>query len=158
MALKIIPLFTMLASLASATNLSFFALGEGASPPALMSSTVSISNLGEPLLVLTELRDVIRHETDERSTFIGRGGNVEKSEIFKRPSVVIVLPDGFVDKFGKMTAAHIGRHILVVSGETVLVAPMVRVPIYTDRLEISCPSKEAADLLYEKLKPMIQTK
>jgi len=157
-ALKTIFLLALFCPLTQAADLSFFALAKDAPAPSPMASVTTIPNLGAPLLVLSEIQDVIRHVSHDESILMTEDGKVAKRETIKRPSIILVLPEGFSEKFGKMTADHLGQNILIVSDGTILMAPIVHSPIYTDRLEITCRNKGEADSLYSRLKPMIKNK
>jgi len=139
-------LFTVLIALsvqhfAFGEVLRFFVLPKDAASPDARSSLHAYQSLmpklSAPVLEVDSLAGVDLVATRSVSVMHDASGKVIDESTRQIPSVSIVLPAGFQEKFGKITEESIGHRVMIVLGDRILMAPFVHQRIDTPSFLIS---------------------
>ena len=93
--------------------------------------------LGAAVLEVTSLADVQLITTHSEGRPVNPIEKVTKDWLEQGPAINIVLPADFPKKFGKITEENIGHRVLMVLGDRILMAPVVRDKISTPSLQIA---------------------
>ena len=143
--------------------LRFFVLPEEATSPDVRSSLRAFQaltpKLGASVLEVDSLAGVDSISTRSVSIMHDASGKVTDESARDVPSVRIILPAGFQEKFGKITEENIGHRVMIVLGDRILMVPFVHQRIDTPSFLISlgrnATPEETAQII-EALRAMVK--
>ena len=105
----------------------------------------------KPRLVIVRLKSVLPGTRED--VLVDKEG--DRTPVPKTALIIQMLPED-AKLFSELSKQVIGKRLLIMVGETPLMAPVVNSPIQTERFEISFGQKTNYDAVHEALKKLVK--
>ncbi|MGC9944196.1 MAG: hypothetical protein ABSE48_20405, partial [Verrucomicrobiota bacterium] len=121
-------------------TLAFYVVSEERIDGGRFIDTADLPNLGyiaaKPDLVIAQLVAVTESSVQESTGVLGKDGKVTETPLPDAPTLVVQILPADAQEFGLLTERSIGRRVLMMLGNTPLIAPRVNTPIAAQDFEI----------------------
>ena len=122
-------------------TLAFYVVSEEKVDGGRFIDTPDLPKLGyiaaKPDMVITQLVAVSETVTHSSMGKIGEDGKVTSTPLPDQPALVVQILPADAEKFKSLTEHCVGKQVLMMLGDTPLIAPRVSSPISTKSLQIS---------------------
>lgn len=162
----IVPVATaLLAGCGSSSNvtitpLSFYVVSEGKIEGGRFIDTPDFPKLGyiaaAPDLVITQLKSVVRDISGEQSVMVDKDGKRTVEPLRERAALHIRMHAAEAQKFTTLTGQVVGKRLLVMLGDSPLIAPRVMSPISTESLFMTFGENADMNRIEHALKTLIR--
>lgn len=142
------------------TPLSFYVVSEQKVQGGRFIDAPDFPKLGyiatTPDLVISRLEQVMPDVSREQGTMVDKDGKETVLPLRSRPAVIIRMSPEDAKKFTALTEKAIGKQVLMMLGETPLIAARVHSPIPTQSLIITLDEKGENKRIENELKKLVQ--
>jgi preprotein translocase subunit SecD len=140
-------------------TLAFYVVSEEKVDGGRFIDTLDLPKLGyiaaKPDLVITQLVAVSETVTHSSMGKIGRDGKVTSTPLPDQPALVVQILPADAQKFESLTEHGIGKRVLMMLGDTPLIAPTINSPISTQSFQISFGEHSNRKVIEDALKKLV---
>jgi len=145
---------------AASIPLSFYIVSEEKGEGGRFIDTSDFPKLGyiapAPDLVIARLESVARDVSRRQDTMVDKDGKKTVMPLEINPALNFRMRSLDAKKFTKMTEQAVGKQVLIMLGETPLIAPMVLNPITTQSLILTLGDKIDNKKIEDELKRLVR--
>jgi preprotein translocase subunit SecD len=144
----------------STVPLSFYVVSEDKVEGGQFIDTPDFPTLGyvanAPDLVVTRLEAVVPDVSRRQDIMMDKAGKEIAMPMQTRPALTIRMHAEDAKKFSTLTEQAVGKRVLLMLGDTPLIAPMVQAPISTPSLILTLGEKTDTKKVEDELKKLVR--
>ena len=145
---------------ATSTPLSFYVVSEEKVEGGRFIDTPDFPKLGyiaaTPDLVIARLEAVAPDVSRRQDVMVDKDGKETVMPLQTKPALIIRMRADDAKKFTTLTEQAVGKRVLIMLGETPLIAPMVLSPIPTQSLILTLGDKTNNKKIEDELKRLVK--
>ena len=145
---------------AASTPLSFYVVSEEKVEGGRFIDTPDFPKLGyiaaAPDLVIARLEAVAPDVSRRQDVMVDKDGKETVMPLQTKPALTIRMHADDAKKFTTLTEQAVGKRVLIMLGETPLIAPMVQSPIPTQSLILTLGDKTDNKKIEDELKRLVR--
>jgi preprotein translocase subunit SecD len=109
----------------------------------------------KPDLVITQLVAVSETVAHSSMGKIGKDGKLTETPLPDQPALIVRILPADAQKFESLTEQSIGKRVLLMVGDTPLIAPVVHSPISTQSFQITIGERSDQKVIEDALKKLV---